>query len=236
MQRTLFAADVLDMQTGEAHVRLADDSCFVSPELVLVDPELAARERARLLEGGVDSALANAEVSNLGPIRDQLVRAAKAAEPTRAASGRPGGRRQTWRVPAGVAAAIVIGLLLLDVKVEVGRSPAGAESNSALPAEAPEASAPAPSPGPSLQPEVRRFAWAPVKGATGYRVEIHRGLTRIFVRETRKPQVTVPRMWKESGRTRALGPGEYRWYVWPIVSGRRSARAVVQASLSIPAA
>jgi hypothetical protein len=75
-----------------------------------------------------------------------------------------------------------------------------------------------------------------VKGASRYRVEIHRGSTRIFWRETKKPEVTVPRAWTLEGRQQVLRPGEYRWYVWPIVSGRRSTRAVVQASLSIPAA
>jgi hypothetical protein len=74
-----------------------------------------------------------------------------------------------------------------------------------------------------------------VKGASGYRVEIRRGPSRIFVRETKKPEATVPPTWRLDGRRQALRPGEYRWYVWAIVSGRRSARAVVQASLSIPA-
>ena len=36
------------------------------------------------------------------------------------------------------------------------------------------------------------------------------------------------------GRTRHLAPGEYRWYVWPVTSGRRAARAIVQARLTIP--
>lgn len=206
----------------------------VSPELVLVDPELGARERARLPEPVVDSRLVSAEVG-LGPTSHHPVRTLKASSPT-SAGGRPSLRRQSWRVPTGVAAAIVVGLLLLDVRVEVGRSPAAAETSSALPAATPEAAPPAPSRDPSPQSEVRRFAWARVKGAARYHIEIHRGQMRIFVRETRKPEVTVPRAWILDGQPQALRPGEYRWYVWPIVSGRRAGQAVVQASLSIPAA
>lgn len=227
-------------------MNLPDDGLFVSPELVLVDPELAVRERARLPERMVDSRPVSAEVASPGSTHDKPVRAADAPRVTGVAEDRPRSRTQSWRLPTGVAAAIVIGLVLLDVRVEVGRSPAAAETSSRPPATAPAlAPAPAPAPAspslplssdPSPQPELRRFAWAPVKGASGYRVEIHRGSSRVFVRETRKPEVAVPRTWRLDGRTHRLRPGEYRWYVWPIVSGRRAARAVVQASLSIPAA
>jgi hypothetical protein len=85
---------------------------------------------------------------------------------------------------------------------------------------------------PKLQ--ARRFAWAPVKDAGGYWVEIRKGSTLIFARETKRPEIEIPRTWKRSGVRQVLRPDEYRWYVWPIVAGRRSTKAVVQASLSIP--
>lgn len=151
---------------------------------------------------------------------------------------------------------IVTSLLLLDVRVEVGKSPASAEPTSpgitapapVTPSEPPVSPAPV-SPRPkSVQPksssgrkpdlspklQSRRFAWAPVKGATSYRVEIRRGSKLIFARETTRPEVEIPRTWKRAGVKHALRPGEYRWYVWPIVAGRRSTKATVQASLSIP--
>ena len=80
----------------------------------------------------------------------------------------------------------------------------------------------------------RRFAWAPVEGASGYHVEFFRGSARVFSADTRGPDVSLPRAWKLGGERRTLVPGEYRWYVWPIVAGRRSSKATIQAQLVVP--
>ena len=80
----------------------------------------------------------------------------------------------------------------------------------------------------------RRFAWPPVVDATGYHVELFRGSTLVFRNETKKPQILIRRSWRFGGRLRALEPGAYRWYVWPIVDGRRKANAIVQAKLVVP--
>ncbi len=142
-------------------------------------------------------------------------------------------RARAWRLPVGAAAAIVVVLLLLDVRVEVGESPASAESRTELSAPS-EQPVPGPASPADAELQVRRFAWAPAAGASRYRVEIFEGPTRIFVAETTRPQIAVPKSWRYAGAARVLRPGEYRWYVWPIVSGRRASRALVQASLSIP--
>jgi hypothetical protein len=80
----------------------------------------------------------------------------------------------------------------------------------------------------------RRFAWAPVAGASGYRVEFYRGSELIFGAGTRQAQIAIPATWKSGGRVHRLEPGEYRWYVWPIVDKRRASSAIVQAKLAVP--
>jgi hypothetical protein len=80
----------------------------------------------------------------------------------------------------------------------------------------------------------RRFAWAPSPAASAYHVEFFRGSSRVFAEETQEPQVVVPARWTFEGSRRSLLPGQYTWYVWPIVGGRRAAAAVVQATVSIP--
>jgi hypothetical protein len=79
----------------------------------------------------------------------------------------------------------------------------------------------------------RTFAWAPVAGATGYHVELFRVGKRIFAVDTQRPNALIPARWTFDGRRYRLAPAEYRWYVWPIVAGKRKARAVVQARLVV---
>lgn len=230
------------MPEPELAVSSPDQSRGVSPELVLVDPELAVRERERLSVRLAALQPVEAEIRSPGVAEGRSPGTPAVETPSRSETRR---RSRSLPLLVGTAAAIVVSLLLLDVRVEVGKSPASAESQTpspdgaALPSTPPVSPAPRspssplkPHPSPKLQD--RRFAWAPVKQATGYRVEIHRGPTRIFARETTRPEIEIPRTWKRSGVRQTLRPGEYRWYVWPIVAGRRSTKAVVQASLSIP--
>jgi hypothetical protein len=81
--------------------------------------------------------------------------------------------------------------------------------------------------------EPRRFAWAPVSGATAYRVQFFRGADLIYSVEVRGPHLELARRWRFRGRSYQLAPGRYRWYVWPVRSGRRDAQATVQADLLV---
>jgi hypothetical protein len=83
-------------------------------------------------------------------------------------------------------------------------------------------------------PDTRRFAWAPVEGAVGYRVELFRGDKQVLIANTRSPVYELASRWRHRGRAERLIPGSYRWYVWPVLRDGRAGTAVVQAKLSIP--
>ena len=80
----------------------------------------------------------------------------------------------------------------------------------------------------------RRFAWPPVAGATGYHVELFKGSALVFRNDTTKPEILIRSRWRFAGRLRRLEAGAYRWYVWPVVDGQRTAKAIVQAKLVVP--
>jgi hypothetical protein len=82
--------------------------------------------------------------------------------------------------------------------------------------------------------ESRRFAWAPVEDAVGYRFELFRGDKQVLETRTSQPAYELAGSWQHDGQTESLDSGEYRWYVWPIFSSGPAAQAVVQAKLSIP--
>jgi hypothetical protein len=225
----------------------------VSPELVLVDRALAERVQLRLrepddtlarIEARVQAsrraALAQRSIEMPRPSRPRVV-----LEPARRVA-RVRTRRRRPAAFAGVAAAgmLTVGLLL-GVRVDLAGNPAGADATvvDSVPAvvvpktdtEQTETQPPPPPPARAdPAPEAQRFAWAPVPGASGYHVELFLSSSRVFAADTARPAVTVPPSWKFAGRTRRLVRGEYRWYVWPVTSGRRAARAIVQARLTIP--
>ena len=80
----------------------------------------------------------------------------------------------------------------------------------------------------------RRFAWAPVEGAVGYRVELFRGNEQVLRATTKRPVFELAGQWRHQGRTERLTAGSYRWYVWPVLQSGPAAQAVVQARLDVP--
>ena len=235
-----------------SHYRSSErrDSEVVSPELILVDPVLAASARQRLPEA-TDSlarttwAYAQPSTSSSEALGALATAALEAADELASPSTGP---RRSWGIVAGVAAAMVVGFLLLDVHVQVGRTPASADTAAIgkPPAEqsrkgqdAQREGTQQPSSGGGRQghrdaPQPRRFAWAPAVGASGYHIELFRNSLRVFSTDTTQPQITIPAHWRLGGQRRSLVPGEYRWYVWPLVSGQRASQAIVQAKLVVP--
>jgi hypothetical protein len=223
------------------------DREVVSPELALVDPVLAEAARASLVEprSAVVDRPKLARAQEMDSFRKAAIPPSEAALPTENEPVRPSPARQSsWRVLVGVAAVTVLSLLLLDVRVHIGRTPAEAESQLAVD---PDVSAsgtsdskpqepqkPRPTGPAARQPAARRFAWAPTPGASAYHVELFRRDVRVFAADTKKPQIIVPARWALNGQRHELSAGEYRWLVWPVVSGVRASSATVQATLTIP--
>jgi hypothetical protein len=251
-------AELMSSHAGPVEPSVAAQT---SPELVLVDQELAVRARERLEEP--DDTLARLErrirVNRLaafdGAIYDDTtgsgMRDGHLAPVPSARVSRRGART---KVLAGTTtAAALIAALLLGVSVNLGGTPAGADSYESItlttirPPErekAPRVTAPVEkkaSRGSSSRPDraateevgPRRFAWAPVGAASGYHIEFFRGTVRVYSGDTKHPQIELPQSWTFGGRKYRLAPGAYRWYVWPVVSGLRQTQATVQAELVI---
>ena len=89
-------------------------------------------------------------------------------------------------------------------------------------------------PPPAATTEPKRFAWAPVNGAVGYRFELFRGDKQVLDVRTKTPAYELPGQWRHAGRTETLTKGDYRWYVWPLRPSGPAAVAVVQARLTVP--
>jgi hypothetical protein len=151
--------------------------------------------------------------------------------------------------------------LLVGVRIDLGGQPAGADSSSvgeppvapaqtaltprkptataprtkptARPHRSAKTSKPASTPTPQVTKQPRRFVWAPVAGASAYRVQFFQGSTLVFEARTGKAEVTVPPSWTLAGVRRSLTPGRYRWNVWPITKAGQQAKAVVQAELLV---
>ena len=65
--------------------------------------------------------------------------------------------------------------------------------------------------------------WRRRHHARYYNVQLFRGRKQVLSAWPRRSHFAVPAEWRQKGRRRHLGPGRYRWYVWPGF-GRRSAR------------
>jgi hypothetical protein len=235
----------------------------VSPELALVDPTLRAAAREWLEDPDDTLArlaatvrVARRPAAEPDAAEEAAVRrlaesalAAEAAAETVEPSALPLPRRlpRLTVVVAAASAGFAIALLVADRALDrdQGRVTAVASvttqpvtetepAATAGPARRPLAPSKPSTPGATARPVApQRFAWAPVTGATGYHVELHRDGRRVFAADTTGATVTVPSRWTFAGRRYRLEAVEYRWYVWPIVSGRRTPKAVVQARLVV---
>lgn len=210
---------------------------------MLVDPQLEAYARLELPDP--EDTLVRIEGRIGGRYMPSDGRAS--TDPAREVSLR-GLNVREYAVVAGTAAAVAILAVLVGVRLDFSGSPAVARSEAMRDADvttppttgSPAEPAPRPAKAPRSRPAratpPRRFAWAPVDGATGYHVEFFRGDLRIFAGDTARPQLAMPATWRYQGATRSLRPGgKYRWYVWPVSGGRRASSAAVQTIVSIPA-
>jgi hypothetical protein len=166
----------------------------VSPELALVDPDLAARLRSTLPDPGC---FVPASLPSLRPPR--RVAPVPAPAPRRAAP-----RRRLTRVAASAVAAAALGsLLLLGRPHETGTSgpEASAAAQGASRAAAERAS--------------RRYGWSRLPGVEEYAVTLLRGREVVHRAIARETAFTVPRGLR-------LAPGRYTWVVEASGSARQT--------------
>ena len=169
------------------------------------------------------------------------------------AGGRTSSRARSALFAGGIAAVLAISLLI-GVRVDVGGQPAGADSTigqgapkssahappqraaakkAGRPAARSRTKAPAHKRAAATTPTRHRFAWAPTKGASGYEVEFFVKGARVYAGHTTAPTIEIPAHWQYEGAQHSFHAGEYGWYVWPEVGGKRSSQASVQSTISI---
>jgi hypothetical protein len=183
----------------------------LSPELVLVDGELAAWARLRLQEDAVAAAVAVPAPAVPAP----AVSAAGAVE-----TSEPYLQDRSL-VPLAVAtvaaAAIIAG-------VSVALRPSSHSSPQFTGASGPAPSAAVP------------FAWPHVRGAHRYVFTLSRGNEVIYRAGTGAERLALKRSWTYQGRSYTLTRGTYRWRVTTLGSPPSSgSRVVVSAPFSIGA-
>jgi hypothetical protein len=59
------------------------------------------------------------------------------------------------------------------------------------------------------------LAWATVKGASYYNVQLYRGTQKVMSVWPTQPRFKLQGRWKYDGKKQRLAAGHYRWYVWP---------------------
>jgi hypothetical protein len=207
----------------------------LTPELALVDPELALRARERLSQEPSPPP----QPGPGSPADTAPAVAGDGSEPT------PPPPRRRLRSHIMLMAAVAVGAGAVGVAIPAiffsdspvsrpvtgGPPTAGVASATGI---APTATATPKGLPASAQP--RTFGWVPVDGARHYHVAFFRGRAKIFETWPRRPRVELPAQWTFNGRRERLSPGTYRWVVRPGFGLRRSGRygrPIVDAALVI---
>ena len=89
-------------------------------------------------------------------------------------------------------------------------------------------------PAPAAASEPKRFAWAPVNGAVGYRFELFRGDKQVLDVRTTTPGYELPARWRHEGRDRDPHEGRLPLVRLAVRPSGPAAVAVVQARLTVP--
>ncbi len=199
----------------------------VSPELVLVDPELAERACALLPDGPGIRIAGQRETIELIPLSVPAIQARRRIRPAPAIVS----------LIAGIAVLAGIGWFASDAVLD-GQSAVQTSPSAA----APTISSPPPSAPPAAPTVARplaatpRFVWPAEPRAAGYRVALFMEGRQIFEQDVTAMALQLPRSWTYEGRPYGLTKGTYRWVVWPLFGSGSKARqgpAIVSALYTV---
>ena len=185
----------------------------VSPELALVDPELAKRASALLPDTPGIRIAGRRETVELLPFSIPALAARRKVRPALV-----GATALVALAVAGVVWSIAPAALHREPVVQF-RAPAAAPTVPPTPASSPTQSPTAPTPrsgSPVAQPP--RFVWPAASGALGYRVALYRAGVQIFERDVSSTALEFPASWTYGGQLQSLTRGTYQWIVWPLIA------------------
>jgi len=192
----------------------------VTPELALVSPELAERERALLPPPGT------VRWGTYPPRPPAVSPKAAGARPKRRAGRLVPRVRRVPRRRRGLVLWVALGAAVVAAIVVVPlarRSPrAHLESVPPAPPGATTAPARALPPGASRRGG-RVLAWPVVGRASYYDVQVYRGRRKVFEAWPVTARLVLPSSWVFRGRAYRLTRGIYTWYVWPGLGPRAAA-------------
>ena len=199
----------------------------ISPELALVDPELAEAARARLPERP-SPAEATAPPPSPPPEVAPEERPRDRLEPV--ADDRRGPR--SW-----LRTIVVVGVVTVaGTSAMLARSGRATDDEAVTSVTARPPAPATPTTPLSSPPTGETFVWAPTPDTRSYEFQLFRGAERIFRARVSEPRLVLPQRWVHEGYSESLTPGSYRWYVWrnPTTS-RGTSAAIVQARLVVEA-
>jgi hypothetical protein len=197
----------------------------ISPELALVDPELAATARAALYEPGQFVPAYGTQIRLAQSLRPPITTAAPIEIATSAARARrpspnpkPIRRRQRRVLAIGVSAALAVPFLLAagwhrSARPKIASAPVRQAVDHAR----------------AIQDahKAGTYTWPAVPRARAYQVVISRGQIPVYETTTGKATVTLPTSLR-------FEPGRYTWSASPILQGEKTpARPVVESSFTV---
>jgi hypothetical protein len=234
--------------------RGSSDRESLTPELALVDPELARLARDRLPPSGDTSAWPGRPSLSRNEVGETSSRQVSQVDDARRTDkpSRPRRRGRVILVALGAAlAAIAVYGLAPDSTVReraTNRTPKTASTRIDLHAKAHESTRAARAPGASA-PTTRRhsgvlsaraerrakseprrpfptrvFIWPAVSNATSYKVEFFRQGREVFEALSATARFELPTRWVYAGRTYHLAAGVYTWKVLPAFGSRSRLR------------